>query len=225
MNRLVVILLCVCAAVLCSFAGYTGYRAAESDPADQPAPRLISCAELLTDVPANLSELRVTRFKSGKKYVSYDDDDDGTWDRVFVLLFPDNLKRLTHNYRAVIVSMQGIADERELLATLAEPALDAQYWSRSQRVDADTRNRIAAKYNSLDFKRSVLLRFGYEPIVGSGSVMLWSSLLGIVLSVAVGGWQALQLMLTGIRRESSATEEEPEAPITNRAELPTSRSE
>ncbi len=222
MNRIVAILLCICSAVVCAFLAWLGYQGPQSDSAATVDAKVYSCQQLLEKIPPDLGQLQLADYKSGKHYVSYDDDDDGKWDRVFVALFPSQMTQLKQNYRAVFVSMAGIADEQQLFEKINSGNLDADYWDWSQRLDNTTYNRMAEYYDSLDFDRSVILYSGYPRRTGVAQIMLWGGAAGVVLSIAVIAWQLFGSILDGMRRASNEDEDEDgDVMITNRAELPT----
>ncbi len=224
MNRLVIILLSVCAGVVCALLAYIGFLATHSAGSVAKDSPTIECNSLLESVPTDLKELSLTKFKAGNQYVSYDDDNDGQWDRVFVPLFPSHFERLDSNYRAVIVSLADVTNETQLFEKIRQPELTAEYWYWSQKLDNRTYNRLAENYLSLDFGNSVILYSGHSPTSGYGTAFLWVGCLGALLSMIVIGWNLVGLVIAGIRRESETDAGNSDTDvdvISNRAQLPT----
>lgn len=224
MNRLVIILLSVCAGVVCALLAYIGFLATHfvSVAKDSPA---IECSDLLESIPKDLKKFSLTNFKAGNQYVSFDDDNDGEWERVIVPLFPSHLERLENNYRAAIVSLAGVANEAQLFERIRQPKLAAEYWYWSQKLDNRTYNRLAENYLSLDFGKSVILYSGYPPTSTYGKVFLWAGCIGALLSMCVICWNLVGLVIAGVRRESNSDTGNIDTDIdvvSNRAQLPTS---
>ncbi len=221
MSRFVVILLCLFVAVACVCGGYFGYtRLTKSE--DQPdLPTEITCQELLDKIPANLDLVTLTDFQPGKHFVSYDDDDDGQWERVFVPLFPLQLTKLDQNYHAVIVRFDDVRNKDQLSEKVKSQSINAQYWSMSQQLDRRTYWRMARDYSSMNFRRNVILYSGSPPARNFGRAIVIGSGIGLLVSMLVGGWQAFALMIAGIKHQIELENESEEEKITNRAGLPT----
>ena len=221
MNRVIVILLCLCSTVVCAFLAYMAFQTDDGDQIENQSPAEISCSDLLERIPKGLHRLTLTDFTPGPEFVSYDDDQNGEWERVFVPLFSVPLKELKQNYRAAIVCIADVTNEEQLNEKIDAGNLVAEYWYSSQSLDSRTYNQMAEHYNSMNFDRSIILYAGYPPSKGIfGDTMLWAASGGAALSIFVLGWQAFGLMLAGIRKEDSEEDQE-EIAITNRAGVPT----
>ena len=219
MNRVFSILLCLCGAVVCAFLAYVGYKQDQSDQQIAVEFPSHSCEELLNEIPNDLSKFSLTEFQPGKHFVSYDDDENGQWEQVWVPMFPASLKKLNRNYRAVIVSFVDTPDKESLHKKLTSKKIDSEYWFTSQTLDTRSYNRLAAKYSSLDFNRSILIYSGYpDSQISLGTYLFWGGAGGSILSLLFIGWQSMSLVIAGIRSESEDDEDDD---IINRAGLPT----
>jgi hypothetical protein len=135
-------------------------------------------------------------------------------------MFPVDTKRLRKNYRAVIVNFVDVTSKDELDKKLSGKPIEAEYWYGSQTLDSRSYNRLAEKYSSLDFDRSILVYSGHpKSDVSFGNYLFWGASAGTILSMLVFSWQSLSLVIAGIRSESRDDEDDEE--ITNRAGLPT----
>ncbi len=222
MNRLVIIMLCVCGAVVCAFLAYLGYQQqlAEQKTADAPPPEF-TCKSLLESIPQDTYTFTLIDFQPGKHFFPEDLDDDGVWDRVIVPVFPSELKKLGRNYRAILLVVADTPNKDAFFEKINSPRIEANYWFTSQKLDANAYNRLAEKYSSMDFARSLVLHSGFPKSNSSfGKILLWAAMTGFGLSLSILGWQSLRLLISGIRSESQDDDDDEER-ITNRAGLPT----
>lgn len=223
MNRLIIILLCLCSVVVCAFIAYLGYQQQQDDQVAQESPPPIACHKLLEHVPQGLTALTLTDFKPGKHFVTDDDSDNGKWNRVMIPVFPEDTESLSSNYRSVILIITDAPDKAKLFEKVKSPGIEAEYWFSSQQLDPANYSRLAEHYSSMDFSRSIILHCGYPKSNNLGSMMLWGASIGALLSFLVLGWQSTNLILAGIRNESRRAEEadsEEDRYSSNRAGLP-----
>jgi len=225
MNRLIIILLCLCSVVVCAFIAYLGYQQQIEDTSIKDSPPQFSCSELLEEIPHDLSGLTLTEFRPGKHFVTDDNDRDGAWERVLIPVFPADTKSLKPNYRSIILSISDAANKEVLFEKMESSALEAEYWFTSQKLDPVSYSRMAEQYSSMDFNRSIVLHCGYPKSDNVGSFMLWGAGVGALLSFLVLGWQSTGLILAGIKNEAmraAADDEEDDVlpDMKNRAGLP-----
>lgn len=227
MNRLIIILLCLCSVVVCAFIAYLGYQQQSEDEVLKDSPPPIACDELLHEVPHGLSGLTLTEFRPGKHFVTDDKNNDGEWERVLIPVFPIDTKSLKPNYRSIILSIADAKDKEELFDKVESPEIEAEYWFSAQKLDPSSYSRMAEKYTSMDFNHSVVLHCGYPKSNNIGSFMLWGASAGALLSLLILGWQSTGLILAGIKNEAqraAAADEEDDydvvAETKNRAGLP-----
>ena len=224
MNRLITILLCVCGIVVCAFLAFIGYRQEqEAKKTQQSAPPEISCEELLEDIPDGVYSFTLSDSQPGKHFIYDDNDGDEIWDRVIIPVFPKGLKKLGRNYKAIILVMANIPDKQTLNEKINASTIEAAYWLTSPELDSNSYNRLAGKYSSLNFSQSRVLYSGYPKTIQSfGTYVFWAGAGGTILSMLMFGWQSFNLVLAGIRSESSQDDDdEDDQVITNRAGLPT----
>ena len=225
MNRVIYILLSICGAVVCAFLAFFGYQQNQEShrSLEQAAPEY-SCSELLDQFPSNTYSFSVTDFQPGKHFIHDDADGDGAWERVIVPVFPKGLKKLGRNYRAVILVISDTPNKDAVFEKMKSPSIEADYWFTSQTLDQYSYNRLAKKYSSLDFERSLVLYSGHEKSPSAfGKFLMFAALGGGLLSIVTLGWQSVSLVIAGIRSESSRLDDDDDEDqvITNRAGLPT----
>ena len=224
MNRLIVILLCVCGVVVCAFLAYLGYQqdlTAKQTAKESPPP--FTCKSLIDRIPNNIYSFTITDFQPGKHFVQQDQDDDEKWERVLVPIFPSDQKKLGRNYKSLILVFADTPDKNSLFEKVQSDTIEADYWVTSQKLDSYFYNRLAEKYSSMDFSRSKIMYCGFPKSTKSfGMMLFWGSSIGGILSVLVLGWQSLNLVIAGVRSEANNEfDDDDEDVITNRAGLPT----
>ena len=203
MNRKLAILLSVCLGVVCAFVYTVGKRSAAAAEDQVFDPTVISCKELLEAWPKDNYHLVLTDYQRGKRYASYDYDQDGNWDLVYVPLFPADLRELGNNFRSVIVYFDDVHNEQELTERLATGQIDTQLWYTQQKLRSDIHSDLAHQYRLMNFSKCVVLQGGFRP----ASPMIGKS--ALLVSTILPKSQDRNFM-----------DDEDDAPITNRAGLP-----
>ena len=216
MIRILFIILSLCCTILCAFVAFLSNQASNDLQEEPRQPPQVSCRDLLEghlQVPARHL---LTEFEPGKYFATRDVDENGAWELVGVPFFPDHWSRLENNYPAVIVCLKQVSNRDELNAIVDRGEIDVRYWPNRQTLDDDIHSRLANKYQSLDFSKSIVLHSGFsEPVPVLGSSLYVTSVALGAISMVVGLWNLLLLMF-----DRKTSEKPDDHPVTNRAGLP-----
>jgi len=221
MDRKFAILLSLCLGVLCAFVHrFATYSLSELNNDDTQATS-VSCEQLLLEWPDNNFHLRLTDYQRGKRFVAVDQDQDGSWEKVYIPLFPNHLTALGNNYRSVIVHFDDVKNETELVARLAADELDAQLWYTQQTLPAATHSEMSQHYRLMDFSKCVVLQGGFRPAskkIATFAVM--GSYFGLIAAGIVAVWNLVAMLIPTPAPRQFFDDEDEDAPVTNRAGLP-----
>ena len=222
MDRKLAILLAVCLGILCAFVYKFTTLSLDSQDNVAAQTTVVSCQQLIKEWPSDNYHLRLTDYQRGKHVASFDNDQDGNWDKVYVPLFPAHLTEVGNNYNAVIVYFDDVKNEQELNERLETGELDSQLWYTEQKLPSPIHSDLAQKYRLMDFAGCVVLQAGFEPPDSQTvkSVVLGSRI-GMIACAIVAIWNLLA-MVPSMRPhyDSVQEEEEEDLPLSNRAGLP-----
>ena len=220
MDRKFAILLSICLGVVCAFVNWFANQSLSDEKTIGDQPIVVSTQQLLEEWPRDNFHLLLTDYQRGIPLATYDHDQDGNWELVYVPLFPAHLKSLGNNFNSVIVYFDDVKNEKELDARLASGELDSQLWYTQQKLPEDIHSDLANAYRLMDFSHCVVLQGGFDPPnkdVAKYAVL--GSYLVILACGVVAVWNLVAMLLPK-RRPHDFFNDEDEGPITNRAGLP-----
>jgi hypothetical protein len=216
----VIILLCLCCVVLCTFVGYLSKRAIEDSKIGHGPAVSVSCSEVLEERPTETSHLIVTGFIPGKHFASLDFDNDGQWEQLCVPFFPKKQQEIKHSYRAVLICFDKVPNREALRELVASGEIDTNYWPMRQNLDVAIHSQLAQQYRNMDFANSPVFHYGFEtsnPVLGEASlkisffigyVAIFAAFVALLVGLVMKAWPAKKADLAEL------------TPNTNRAGLP-----
>ena len=221
MDRKFAILLSLGLGILCAFVYRFAIGSRDSLNNEGNQATTISCQQLLEGWPRDNFHLLLTEYQRGARVASYDHDQDGNWELVYVPLFPARLTSLSNNYHSVIVYFDDVKNQAELNERLAAGKLDCQLWYTQQKLPPDIHSDLAHEYRLMDFSRCVVLQGGFEPpSMKIAEIASLGSYLGMIACGIVMVWNLVAMLLPKRRPRNFFDDDDDAAPVTNRAGLP-----
>lgn len=220
MDRNFAILLGLGLGILCAFVNRFATASLDDLKNEEKQATAVSCQQLLKEWPRDNFHLLLTKYQRGAHVASYDRDQDGNWDLVYVPLFPADLTTLGNNYYSVIVHFDDVKNEAELDERLASEGLDCQLWYTQQELPSAIHSDLAHAYRLMDFSRCVVVQGGFHPPNAKvAEIAVLGSYLGMIVGGIVAVWNMVAMLLPK-RRPHNFFDDDDDAPVTNRAGLP-----
>lgn len=222
MDRKIAILLGLGLGILCAFVHKFATYSLEQQSHEGDQATVVSCQQLLEKWPRDNYHLLLTDFQRGTPLASYDYNQDGNWDLVYVALFPAHLTELGNNYRSVIIHFDDVKNEAELDERLSAERLDSQLWYTQQKLPPAAHSDLARQYVLMDFSRSVVLQGGFQPPnMKIAKFAVRGSYLGMIACGIVAVWNMIAMLLPKPRPHNFFNDgDDDDLPVTNRAGLP-----
>ena len=210
MLRCLPVLLAACVAIISGLIGAVGLRALAEYETLSVEPHPMTLEQFASDRPEDKYRFHLTDLQHGASVYPEPVRDDGSWETVYVCLFPKRMKRLGVNYASVIVKFDGVKGSEQLGELLNDGELNVFYWPEKQTLPDDVYNRMAKKYRGMLFEQCIHCETGGEPPSQDfGNSCIYAGTAGVSLSfIGLVGFYLVRMIRRRKISNPSRSEEE-----------------
>ena len=202
--------LCLCCVVLCTFVGYVSKRAIEDEASVASESIELDCDSFVNSPPKISKSVVLRDFVFVDEIATIDSDGDGKWDEVAIPLFSPKGFTSKASYSAVIACFRDVPDLETLHQKLAANKLQTNYLVHDQTLASRIHSQLATSFKNMDFANSPVVTVGYgqaNPLLGEKSLkysyMVGAGAVGLaVLTLAY-------LILAGLLKQVPRSSREP----------------
>ena len=217
--------ICVCCVVLCTFVGFLSKRAIEEAGRITTQPLKLECNSFINSPPKKSTGVLLSNFVFVDRIATIDNDGDNRWDEVAIPLFSPHSFDSKVGYSAVIACFRDVPDMETLHQRLAPGELQTNFCADEQNLRTTLHTQLATKFKNMDFRNSPVVTIGYgqdNPLLGETSLK-YSYFVGTA-AVGVGGLTLAYLVTAGLCKHLQSlprsSKESRRKPTKNRAGLP-----
>ena len=171
------------------------HKQAQQVPKEEPTHefQLTTVADVLADQPSDGEGLELENFHFAQEVIGVDLDGQPGWEEAYIPLFPRDSGMQGHSLVSVIYKTNAIKSEEDAEAFFENENLKGFYSESNQELSKVAFGKLARRYGSMDFDRSVLITsdFPKEQTEIPTYLFALAAFGGFLL---MAGWQSLGLL-------------------------------